>query len=264
MRINTLLSALHLKKENLNKQNLQGNIVVINQGDSNDVESISNGKLNLTIYSNKDRGIGKSRNLAILKSDSEICVLADDDEVFVDNYNEILIRNYKNYSDADVILFNVKRNNDPNKIRKFHKITYLNCFKYGAVNISFKKSSIVKKKIAFSEHFGGGAIFGSGEDSKFIIDCLKNDLKIIAVNETIATIKDERASTWFVGFNDRFFFDKGALFSAFNLKYGYLLGILVVIKSFRNKGELSILSKLMLFTKGYNYYKKTYMNKEQQ
>ncbi|MCU7557540.1 glycosyltransferase family 2 protein [Macrococcus capreoli] len=264
MKINTLISALYLNEDNLIKQNLSGEVIVINQDDYNDVKNIDTKKSNITIYTNTNRGIGKSRNEALKNSNAEICVLADDDEVFLDNYLEIIKSAYEKYPYADLILFNVKRNDDPDKIKEVHQVNYKNALKYGAVNITFKKEAIIKGEIKFSELFGGGTKFGSGEDSKFIIDCLKNHLNIVACNETIATINDVRESTWFKGYNDKFFFDKGALFSSFNLKFGYIMGLIVMLKSFKNKGDLTTLSKLIIYTRGFNYYKKSYLNKEQQ
>lgn len=261
MKINTLVSALHLNKQNLKNQNLKGDVIVINQSEKNDFEQITDDFTNYKIYSYPERGIGKSRNSALLRAESDIALLADDDEVFADNYHEIIINGYEKYPDADVILFNVKRNDLPNKIKKDHEIRLTNGLKYGAVNISFKTESIRRADIYFSNNFGGGARFGSGEDSKFIVDCLKAGLKIIAVNQQIASIDDERESTWFKGYNDTFFFDKGALFSAFNIKSGLLIGSGLILKSFKNKGTLTNKEKLLLFKKGYSYYQKYSRNK---
>ncbi|MBC9875437.1 glycosyltransferase [Macrococcoides bohemicum] len=261
MEINTLVSALNLNKTQLKNQNLQGDVIVIDQSDKNDFEEITDEHAAYKIYSYPERGIGRSRNSALLRTTAEVALLADDDEVFADNYQEMIINGYEKYPDADIILFNVKRNDLPNKIKKDHEVNLANALKYGAVNISFKTESIRRADIYFSNNFGGGARFGSGEDSKFIVDCLKAGLKIVAMNQQIATIIDERESTWFKGYNDTFFFDKGALFSAFNIKSGLLIGSGLILRSFKNKGTLTNKEKLLLFKKGYSYYQKYSRNK---
>ena len=61
--------------------------------------------------------------------------------------------------------------------------------------------------------FGGGTVYSSGEDSIFLHDCLERKLKMIAVPVAIAELHDDRESTWFSGYNDKFFGDKGVLYA---------------------------------------------------
>ena len=68
--------------------------------------------------------------------------------------------------------------------------------------------------------FGGGAKYSNGEDSLFIHDCLKKGLKIYAVPVIIGhEMEREGGSTWFSGYNEKFFYDRGVL-------YHYLYGIM--------------------------------------
>lgn len=257
MKINTVLSALNLDKNIMLTQNLSGEVIAINQNQKfESIEYLTDSKANYSIYNFKQKGIGKSRNKGILLSSCDIVVIADDDEKFYDDYLNIIEKAYTNFPDYDVILFNVKNGDQKDKINEITKVNLINCYKYGAVNFSFKLESIRKKDIYFSNNFGGGAPHGSGEDSKFLVDCLKNNLKVIAIPITIAQLDTESESTWFKGYNEKFFFDKGALFSSYNLNTGKILGLLVLIKSFRNKGKLRLFEKIIYFIKGYNYYKK--------
>ena len=61
--------------------------------------------------------------------------------------------------------------------------------------------------------FGGGAKYSAGEDSIFLKSCLDNGLKIYAVPYALAFLNDDRPSTWFNGYTDKYFFDKGVLYS---------------------------------------------------
>ena len=60
-------------------------------------------------------------------------------------------------------------------------------------------------------------MYSCGEDSIFLYDCLKRGLKMIAVPVSIAELRETRESTWFSGYNDKYFMDKGVL-------YAYLYG----------------------------------------
>ena len=46
-----------------------------------------------------------------------------------------------------------------------------------------------------------------------ITNCLKKGLKILAVPVAIAQLHDDRPSTWFQGYNEKFFLDKGVFFA---------------------------------------------------
>ena len=74
--------------------------------------------------------------------------------------------------------------------------------------------------MTFSLLFGGGAKYSNGEDSIFIRDCLKKKLRATAVPVTIGK-EVPRPSTWFSGYNEKFFFDRGVL-------YAYLYGCMAV------------------------------------
>ena len=58
--------------------------------------------------------------------------------------------------------------------------------------------------------FGGGAKYSSGEDSLFIREALRKGLKMYYCPVTIAKVKQEESS-WFKGYNDKLFIDKGIL-----------------------------------------------------
>ena len=48
-----------------------------------------------------ERGLSKSRNLAIANAKTDICLICDDDEIFVDNYEEIILNAY--YENKNVL-----------------------------------------------------------------------------------------------------------------------------------------------------------------
>lgn len=218
MSIQVLVSTMQqLDHSLLEKMNIQSDAIIINQCDRNDVEELKYNNNNVKFMSFKERGVGLSRNNALMRASADICLMADDDMVYVDGYPDIVTEAFHNNPKADIIMFNVpihKKNGQIlEKVKKNKRIRFFNALRYGTVNIAFKREAVVKKNIFFSLLFGGGARYGSGEDSLFIIDALKNDLKIYSSVEVIAEI-EESESTWFTGYNEKYFFDRGALFQA--------------------------------------------------
>ena len=84
--------------------------------------------------------------------------------------------------------------------------------RYPAFAAAARLGSIKRSGVRFSDLFGGGAKYSSGEDNLFFMDCLKAGLVIKAVPVTIGT-EEPRRSTWFNGYNEKFFKDRGVLYS---------------------------------------------------
>lgn len=96
----------------------------------------------------------------------------------------------------------------------------------------------------------GGAKYGSGEDSLFIRDALKRGLKIYTSKEVIAEI-NETESTWFSGYNDKYFFDRGALFSCLSKRWARLLCFQFVLRHYKRfKKDKSRKEAFKLMIKG--------------
>lgn len=89
---------------------------------------------------------------------------------------------------------------------------------------------------------------------KFLNSCLKAGLRIIAVLQALASLTEERESTGFRGYNERYFFDKGVCVKLAHPKIGKLLLLLILFrhKSFRE--ELSLLECIKISFKGFDYF----------
>lgn len=77
--------------------------------------------------------------------------------------------------------------------------------------------------ISFNTCFGGGTEHNNGEDTLFLSSCLKQKLRIICRTKTIAFLSDDRESTWFQGYTDKYFKDKGILYYIMSKKFYKLL-----------------------------------------
>ena len=108
MKIEVLVSTMHQKNTDLiNKMNLKTDAIIINQTDNTDYNEISLKEYKVRMFSFNERGVGLSRNSALMRSDADICVLADDDMVFCDDYEEAVKTAFKDNPEADLIIFNL-------------------------------------------------------------------------------------------------------------------------------------------------------------
>lgn len=215
------------------KMNIQSDAIIINQ--ANEIayyqkkNSINN---TLQMFSFAERGVGLSRNNALMRAKADICMMADDDMVYVDNYEEIVKSTYQKYPDADFIVFNVRvhyTDRTEERVKKNGRVHYWNSLRYGTVTFSFKRESVQKKNLSFSLLFGGGAKYSSGEDTLFLWSSLKKGLKVYSEKTVIADVYNYESS-WFEGYNEKFYRDKGALFKAMEPKLYPLLNLQLALR----------------------------------
>jgi len=228
MKIQLLVSAVNQDIAALVKQmHIRSDAVVVNQCDHYGYEEITDAGCQIQIFSMPERGVGLSRNTALLHANTDICVFSDEDIVLSENYEELIRGAYRQLPDADMILVNVKaapaRRTYWNK--DIHRIHYCNYGRYPAYSITAKQDALLRANVHYSLLFGGGAKYSNGEDSLFLRDCLKAGLKIYSHTVCIGEEK-ERESTWFSGYHEKFFKDRGVL-------YHYLYGRLAALLSLR-------------------------------
>ena len=202
------------------KMNINGNCIIANQ--ANNVRL--NSKSSVKMVTTNTKGVGINRNLGIMLSTADICVLADDDMVFKDDAMEVVQKAFKKIPEADIIIFNIDDSTGAKHRTnsKVKRLRFYNIFNYGAARVAFRRKSILKANIMFTLLFGGGCQYSNGEDSIFLGDAIKKGLKVYTYPESIATLQPS-SSTWFRGYEKKFFLDKGAMYYCISNKLWRLL-----------------------------------------
>ena len=141
------------------------------------------------------------------------------------------------------------------KEKKIYKrVRVWNCMRYGTARVAMRKGAIDKACLSFSTLYGGGAKYSSGEDSLFIRDAFRKKLKMYYCPVVIAKVKQEESS-WFKGYNDKFFIDKGILIANAFPKMKSLLKFYFAYSLRNVSKEYSYFRIIKLMKKGFEEYK---------
>ena len=210
----------------LDKMHIKSDAIIGNQCDFNLVENFDYKGYNVKFLNFAEKGVGLNRNNALMRATGDICLFADDDMIYVDNYVEIVRAAFQRRPDADVIAFNLKESRiTRHVVNKSYKVGCFNYLRFGTARIAVRLKSVREKGIYFNQCFGGGTEHCHGEDSIFLTDCLKKGLKMYAEPDYIAELTEERDSTWNKGYTDKYFRDQGALYRMISPKCWKLLCI---------------------------------------
>lgn len=194
---------------------LEADAIVINQTDSFGFEEYQYNNRNIRVYSFIEKGVGLSRNNALLRADGDIVLFSDEDIVYNEGYAKAVLYAFEANPDIDMIFFNfdVAEDRQTYHIEKKGRIRSYNCGRYPTYSLAVRREVLHKKGITFSLLFGGGAKYSNGEDSLFIKQCIKSGMKALALPVTLGR-EVPRPSTWFNGYTDKFFYDRGVLYKA--------------------------------------------------
>lgn len=214
MNVEVLASVMNSSVKEITAQmNLDSDAVIINQCDCLAQEETEYRGHRVRFFSFPERGVGRSRNEAILRAEGDICLFADADIVYEKGYAEAVLQEFTRNPKADMILFNITVEE---KRRTYHitarkRVHWYNCGRYGAVSFAVKRNSLLQSGVAFSLLFGGGARYSNGEDSLFLKEFMDKGYRVYTAPVTIGRecVGD---STWFEGYNKKFFYDRGVLY----------------------------------------------------
>lgn len=228
MTLQLLVAAVNREPRELAQEmRIDSDAIIVSQGERHAFEELRWNNHNIRYYSMAERGVGLSRNHSLMRATADISLFADEDIIYEPGYEEKVLTAFEEHPQADMLLFNVQAMPGRETYHNdcFGRVRWYNCGRYPTYSFAVRTSRIHQRNITFSLLFGGGAKYSNGEDSLFIRDCLKAGLKVYKAPVTIGHER-ERESTWFTGYNRKFFLDRGIL-------YVYLYGRLAEMMALR-------------------------------
>lgn len=254
--VEILMSVMHQTDMSIaKKSNADTDILVINQCDHEGYdEEVYNGH-KIRMISTTERGVSRSRNMAIKNATGDICIICDDDEVYRDGYKEAVLGAFEEKPQADIIAFNVEHINARHKRKMnkdFKKASKLKT--YGSCCLAFKRKSVIEKNVFFNVNFGAGSNkITHGEESVWQNQARKNGLTIYQHPFCMADI-EQSGSTWFDGYNNKYFYNMGAYLYVVFPKLKWIFKYYYVYR-LNSVTELSIKEQIKWLNNGMKGYK---------
>lgn len=263
MTFQILVATMYQKDRSLlERMKIDSDAIVVNQTDCEGMEEFAYHGFRIIWVDTTDRGLSRSRNEALRRANADICLLADDDEVLRKGYSKIVIGAFSTVPKADLMTFNIESiGNTRKRYRntKIKRLRFFNIMRYGSARIAFKLDEIKRHNIKMNVLFGAGESISNGEDSIFLHDCLRHKLKAYSFAASIADIHDE-TSTWFKGYDEKFFKDKGAIFAAMSPAFAFLWIAQYAVRHYKLTGQIGFVRAFSMMCKG----KKDYFDKIKQ
>lgn len=256
-RFEVLCTTMHQKDfSKISEMNIRSDVVFANQADRYSYGEMEFDGHKAKMISTALRGVGRNRNTLLIHATADICLMSDDDIVYFNDYEQKVLNAFDNLPQADVIIFNLTTECQERPQYQNKKVKRMGRFSrnpYGACRIAFRRASLQKANVWFTLLFGGGCIFPSGEDSKFIKDLVYSNINVYVHPEVIGIVKFEN-STWFTGASEKFYYGKGAYYAAVHPKTQFLRRLYFSWRTSK-RSQLSFKERMRWMRIGANGYK---------
>lgn len=199
-------------------------ILIINQTQSERI--LTSDYLNVRVINSFEKGLSKSRNLALENAVGRILVIADDDVVYQDGFLTKISDAYNKFSEAAAIHF-AAVNSNGDLIKKYPSdfkadLSIFDILNASSIEMTLNKKIIDASKVQFDENFGLGSVFEMGEEAIFLSD-LKAKQKQLVFEPEIIVMHESHTSSEKKNAVDKYYI-QGALFSRmFKKKYIFWL-----------------------------------------
>ena len=209
-----------------------------------------NRKIRVRMLTTPEKGLSRSRNLALRYAEGDIALICDDDERLAPDYAETILRGYRELPDADIIAFRIA--NRPCRLRpETQRLNRWTAMRISSWQITFRPHRIRKSRVRFDTLLGAGTGNGGAEEIMFLRSCIAAGLKAFYVPESIGEMM-QSGSTWYQGHTKEFFYQRG-------ITNRYMLGLPVsvlyavyytVVKYHEYRSEISAKDALWHTLKG--------------
>ena len=185
------------------------------------------------IYHLSGKGLTISRNNAINFAEGNICLIADDDVKYNNQYLDSII-NVFNDKTIDVACFKIKTPNGESEYKDYPeqrmKLITISIYSPSSIEIVFRTEEVKLKNIQFDSRFGLGSPLPGGEETLFIADCIRSGLNVFFVPIYVVEHPFESSTKSLSKFDKRRNRVSGAIDYRLNGKISFLRSVIVSLK----------------------------------
>ena len=240
------------------RMNIRCGAVIANQADREEILNETNEYGEIKMVTTSTRGVGLNRNVALLAATADILLFSDDDVVYHDDMPQEVLKAFAQLPSADVIVFGMDMLQGGKIVERRHSDTrrlhVWDSMRFGTYRIAVRRQAVIDHNLTFHQRFGGGCPFSAGEDSLFLKACFDHKLKVYSHSYTLGTCCKD-TSSWFVGYNAKYFYDKGVLLRKLFPHSAYLAALYFGVR-FKRKTDLGVFRRLRLIYSGVRNGKK--------
>ncbi|MDG1778351.1 MAG: glycosyltransferase family A protein [Flavobacteriaceae bacterium] len=247
-------TSLDFLKKMFSKCNfLDFSILIINQTTENKL--LISDHSTIRVINSFEKGLSKSRNLALKNAIKPICLIADDDVIFLEGFEKIIIEAHQNNKQPIITFQTTTTENKlywkyPKSSRQLNEYMFRQTL---SVEMTLKKDFL--DELIYDERFGLGANFEDGENYIFLTEAKKKQLKMWFVNKSISLHKPFSSSDKVA--SERILYATGAInsYKYNNLAYFLVLKFVFFLlrKNYISLEEVT--SKIKIGFKGIHNYK---------
>lgn len=189
-----------------------------------------------------EKGLSKSRNLGLKNARGKILLIADDDVVFKNDFDSIIIDTYNKFPSATGINFYAEKP-DGTLFKKSisktkEKIGQLELFNILSIEMTFNSEMLAKLELQFDENFGLGSRFKMGEEAIFLSEVKSKNQQLI-IEPQVIVIHPTESTDDIISFEERYYI-QGAFFKRVqNMNYYFGLFLKVFFDLKQNKIKMS-------------------------
>lgn len=167
------------------------NILIINQTTKDRI--LESEYPNVRVINVFEKGLSRSRNMAITNAKQRVGLIADDDVIFVKGFDSKIAEGFNRFKNAAVIKF-IATTFEGVFFRKYPKtplasLTAMQRLNSSSIEIALNIDVVRKSGVLFNTNFGLGSTFPLGEEPIFINELHKKRYQICHEPEVIVTHK---------------------------------------------------------------------------
>lgn len=243
-----------------NKSYQDYHILVINQTDS--ARQLASEHPNVRVINTQERGLSRSRNMALKNAIGEVCLIGDDDVKYVPEVEEVVVSAFakakKSLSKSPAVITFQMTNHKGALYKKYPEIrthTAASVILVSSVEIALNRTEVLATQLEFDVHFGLGATFQTAEEYIFLRAILEKGELCLFENKVI--LSHPAISSGHFSGKDAIIFARAALRYKFMGRLAYLSMVKYTWFYYR-RGEIAfkdIPSKIAVAFAGIKKYK---------